>query len=84
MVNAWWEPLTFRLPPTEAGHNTWQRWIDTSRPSPEDVVPRGSAPEPVGDTYTLEPRSVVVLTVELSPGATGADGHPDPPAAGHG
>ncbi|MCP9914176.1 glycogen debranching enzyme, partial [Cyanobium sp. BA20m-14] len=82
MVNAWWEPLTFRLPAADAGHNTWQRWIDTSLPSPEDVVSWTSAPALEGDTYTVGPRSIVVLIVGLNPEAAAADGHRDRPAAG--
>ncbi|WP_216920129.1 glycogen debranching protein GlgX [Synechococcus sp. CCAP 1479/9] len=82
MVNAWWEPLLFRLPPAGGDQPSWRCWIDTSRPSPEDIVPWSSAPALETDTYTLGPRSIVVLVVGLSPGAAAGDGHPDPPAAG--
>ena len=81
MVNAWWEKLTFRLPAADGGQEYWHRWIDTSRASPEDIVPWLGAPVLEGDTYTVGPRSVVVLIVELSPAAAAADGHPGPPAA---
>ena len=37
ILNAYWEPLDFELPPRPAG-GPWRRWIDTSRPSPEDIV----------------------------------------------
>jgi glycogen operon protein len=82
MVNSWWEPLTFRLPAADGGQEYWHRWIDTSRASPEDIVPWLGAPVLEGDTYTVGPRSIVVLIVGLSPAAAAADGHPDPPAAG--
>ncbi|WP_094585756.1 glycogen debranching protein GlgX [Synechococcus sp. BO 8801] len=82
MVNAWWEPLRFRLPAAEGDQPSWRRWIDTSRPSPEDIVPWISAPSLEADTYTLGPRSIVVLVVGLSSAAAAGDGHPDPPAAG--
>ncbi len=82
MVNAWWEPLHFRLPAAEGDQPSWRRWIDTSRPSPEDIVPWNSAPTLEADSYTLGPRSIVVLVVGLSPAATAGDGHQDPPAAG--
>jgi glycogen operon protein len=61
IINAFWERLTFELPPA-AGAGPWRRWIDTARPSPEDIVPWQSAPA-VGDAcrYSAEPRSVVAL-----------------------
>ena len=70
MVNAWWEPLAFALPPTASGADNpsfgaepWHRWIDTALPSPNDIVPWAEAvplPEP---RYTLQPRSVVAVVV---------------------
>jgi isoamylase len=35
MFNAYWEALDFDLPPPAAAISGWQRWIDTSRESPE-------------------------------------------------
>ena len=84
MVNAWWEPLHFRLPGADGDQAHWRRWIDTSRPSPEDIVAWSSAPALGTDAYTLGPRSIVVLVAGLSPAAAAGDGHPDPPAAGPG
>ena len=61
MVNAWWEPLTFTLPEADFGSQSWHRWIDTTLPSPDDIVPWDQA-EPVDQTqFELGPRSVVVL-----------------------
>jgi len=61
MVNAWWEPLTFTLPEADFGSQCWHRWIDTTLPSPDDIVPWDQA-EPVDQTQVeLGPRSVVVL-----------------------
>jgi len=60
MINAWWEPLEFDLP----AHD-WQRWIDTGRDSPEDVVPWEEAPRVTADRYRLEPRSMAVLIARL-------------------
>ena len=37
ILNAYWEPLEFELPTLESG--TWQRWIDTSLDSPNDISP---------------------------------------------
>jgi glycogen operon protein len=70
MVNAWWEPLTFRLPAADGGQESWHRWIDTFRASPEDIMTWTSAPALEGDTYTVGPRSIVVLIVGLA----GTDG----------
>jgi glycogen operon protein len=38
MLNAYWEPLIFEVPPTskkKSGH--WRRWVDTSLASPDDI-----------------------------------------------
>ena len=58
MLNAFWEPLEFELPPT-AG--PWRRWIDTFLPAPEDIAEWQKAPLCAGGTYRAGPRSVVVL-----------------------
>ena len=42
MVNAWREPLAFELPAApQPPAGRWRRWIDTSLPSPDDIVPAG-------------------------------------------
>jgi glycogen operon protein len=58
MLNAFWEPLDFELPPLAT---PWRRWIDTSLPSPTDIVEWEQAPALPGGTYRVGPRSVVVL-----------------------
>jgi glycogen operon protein len=58
MMNAYWEPLEFELPPI-AG--PWKRWIDTSLPSPQDIVEWQRAPAVAGTTYRTGARSVVTL-----------------------
>jgi isoamylase len=62
MLNAYWEPLTFELPPPQ---NTWQRWIDTALDSPDDITPWDQAPVVSGSTYLVQPRSIVVLMEEI-------------------
>jgi glycogen operon protein len=65
MVNAWWQPLTFTLPPADGEEACWCRWIDTSRPSPEDIL---AWPDllPLEETQcTVAPRSLVVLVKRL-------------------
>ena len=60
ILNAYWDPLDFELPPTAAG-GSWRRWIDTSLASPEDIVEWQSAPPVPGTTYRAGPRSVAML-----------------------
>jgi glycogen operon protein len=66
ILNAYWEPLDFELPPTAPGGGPWRRWIDTARPSPEDIVEWRAAVPVSGSTYRADPRSVVVLVAELT------------------
>ncbi len=62
ILNAYWEPLDFELPPLDnGGENPWRRWIDTALDSPHDIVPWQTAPAVPGSTYRAEARSVVVL-----------------------
>ncbi len=62
MFNAYWEPLTFELPPRAAGtHQGWRRAIDTSLESPDDICDGPDAPLLPGETYVVQPRSVVGL-----------------------
>ncbi len=58
ILNAYWKALDFELPPA-AG--PWRRWINTSLPSPQDIVDWEKAPPISGSTYRAEPRSVIVL-----------------------
>jgi glycogen operon protein len=64
ILNAYWEPLDFELPPRDGG-GPWLRWIDTSRPSPEDIVEWKAAPPVPDGTYRAGPRSVVMLFAEI-------------------
>ncbi|HTR63916.1 MAG TPA: glycogen debranching protein GlgX [Candidatus Binataceae bacterium] len=58
MLNAYWQPLTFELPPTPG---KWRRWIDTSLASPDDISAWEEAPVVSAPQYTAESRSVVFL-----------------------
>ena len=66
IFNAYWEPLDFELPPigTRTG-NSWRRWIDTFRESPEDITAWQEAPAISESTYHVGPRSVIVLWANL-------------------
>jgi glycogen operon protein len=60
MLNAYWKPLTFELPPL----SPWERWrriVNTALPSPEDFHDLETAPAIPGDHCHVEARSVVVL-----------------------
>jgi glycogen operon protein len=62
ILNAYWEPLDFELPPVnEEGRGPWRRWIDTTLESPHDIVAWQTAPPFTDQTYRAGPRSVVVL-----------------------
>jgi glycogen operon protein len=65
MFNAYWEPLSFDLPAPGPGQS-WKRWIDTFRDSPDDVTDWSIAPLVAGPSYLVQPRSIVALV------ATGA------------
>ena len=61
LVNGWWEPLDFTVPPTRPGQ-TWYREIDTFDPA----AVRSGGKAGVADPVDVGPRSVVVL--QGSPG----------------
>ena len=60
ILNAYWEPLTFSLPPVSST-NSWRRWIDTSLDSPHDITPWEEAPAVTREEYFVGSRSVVML-----------------------
>jgi glycogen operon protein len=61
MVNAYWEPLTFELPPPAGVHQGWHRAIDTSLDPPEDICDGPDAAPFVDKSYRVESRSIVLL-----------------------
>jgi len=67
ILNGYWEPLTFELPPADGAEHPWRRWIDTFLDSPQDIVDWEEAPLVAGSSYRAEPRSVVVLFARLEP-----------------
>jgi glycogen operon protein len=70
ILNGYWEPLEFELPPPDHDSgDTWSRWIDTSLDSPHDIEEWQTAPLVPGSTYRAGPRSVVVLFARLGDGA---------------
>jgi len=70
MVNAWRKPLIFVLPsaPRLPG-SRWRRWLDTSLPSPDDILPPAEAPVIEGGKYSLASHSMAVLIARAPAGA---------------
>ncbi len=66
MLNAYWEPLVFELPPAPAGYDTWRRCIDTALRSPDDIYRWDVAPAVTTTTYEVQPRAVVLLALPLA------------------
>lgn len=59
MMNMYWEPLSFAIPPVSG--RKWYRVIDTSLESPDDIMSLGQESEIDADRYSVNGRSVVVL-----------------------
>jgi glycogen operon protein len=57
MINAYWDFVGFTI---QRG-TEWFCLVDTSAPSPADIVEEDGARKLAGDTYRVSPRSVVVL-----------------------
>ena len=62
MLNAFYTPLTFELPPLPPGRH-WRRVIDTALPAPEDFSQLESAIAIKTSSYRVTERSSVVLMV---------------------
>jgi glycogen operon protein len=63
ILNAYWESLTFELPPIEgSSHEGWHRAIDTALAPPDDISEGPEeAPQVPDRNYLTQPRSVVLL-----------------------
>jgi isoamylase len=60
MINAFWEPLEFQIPPVpDQFVDRWYRWIDTYQESPDDICTLNEAPLITDSTYLVQPRSIV-------------------------
>lgn len=65
-LDAYWEPLDFELPSVDdSGASPSRRSIDTALESPQDIVPRQTAPAWSGLTYRTAAHSVVVPFAEI-------------------
>ena len=66
MLNAYWKPLTFELPPVPPeSQQPWRRCIDTALASPDDFHGWEKAPSVTQTTYVVQPRSLVFLVLPL-------------------
>lgn len=62
MINSWWEPLEFLLPPLPEGGSThWRKILDTFEDSPKDFVVIQDAMLMGEDSVLLPPRTIVGL-----------------------
>jgi isoamylase len=59
IINAYWEPLKFTIQEGTAAE--WGRIVDTYQDSPDDFVDSAVAPVLSSLSYTVRPRSVIVL-----------------------
>jgi glycogen operon protein len=76
IFNAYWEPLSFELPPVDASGQRWRRCIDTALAPPDDISHWSDAPLVPERTYLAQPRSVVLLALNLQ--GVGLGGSPLP------
>jgi glycogen operon protein len=61
MINAYWEPLDFEVPPRETASEAWRVRVDTYADPPHDVYESAEAPIVEGATFRVQPRSIVML-----------------------
>jgi isoamylase len=63
--NAWWQPLSFRIPLSPSGR-PWRRIVDTALPAPADIVRPDEGPHvPANTPYALAPHSLLVLISDV-------------------
>jgi glycogen operon protein len=75
MVNAYWEPLVFELPPVPAGcPGPWRRWVDTSCDSPADISDWRRGFPTTTASYNVQPRSLVILVLHDAQSVDGGTG----------
>jgi isoamylase len=83
MINAYWEPLAFEIPPLDAGFESWRRCLDTFLDAPDDICPWHDAVTIHTARYTVQPRAIAVLISKnasgVAPGARMRRGSSDKP-----
>jgi glycogen operon protein len=68
MINAYWEPLTFAIPPLDENYVSWRCCVDTFRTGPADIRSWSEGETVHGGTFVVQPRSVVVLVTRSDNG----------------
>ena len=66
VLNAYWEPLQFELPPVPANTAGWLRVLDTYSAPPEDCCDPADAPLVRSGVCLVQARSVVLLVALLN------------------
>jgi len=61
IINAYWEPLEFEIPPLDQPQESWRRCLDTYLDPPDDFRSWADAQPVLGSTCRVQPRSVVML-----------------------
>jgi len=61
IINAYWEPLEFEIPPLDQTQESWRRCLDTYLDPPDDIRSWRDAQPILGSTCRVQPRSVVML-----------------------
>jgi isoamylase len=64
MINAFWEALAFAIPPLKQSHISWRCCVNTFRDSPYDNCAWEEAVAVQAETFTVGPRSIVVLVTK--------------------
>jgi len=67
MINAYWEPLTFAIPPLDERYSSWRCCVDTFRPPPHDARAWSDAETVRGAAVVVQPRSIAVLVTKSNP-----------------
>jgi len=65
MLNAYWSPLTFEVPPPQSSDRGWRRVIDTALTAPDDFSPWDAAPRVTSASYVVQPRSMALFIRSL-------------------
>jgi glycogen operon protein len=63
LLNAYWEPLDFELPPLPA-HQSWARLVDTANQPPGDFANPAVVLPDSRQSYQVQARSAVVLIAQ--------------------
>jgi isoamylase len=61
MLNAYWEPLTFELPPASGAGRSWRRIVDTAKAAPDDFIDPSRSESILDPTYRVDSRSSALV-----------------------